>query len=180
MGSYLLETFASDLVETALNSELEIFHRNDRILQRFELENILSDLAKGYRVNKNTAYVALCIILQVGGSITNKKSNIRVKIENTQFESRRINIIIMKHCKDLTPRQFARQMANDIFLVSKKYSIIGNAYLSLLRQYSHFLVDNSLDDKFWSSDFQVDNPSCPQHIRQALRTRYNDKFTRRK
>lgn len=180
MNLILLDTFASDLVKNALSLNIEVFERPTYILRRSDLENIISDLSKGYRVDKNLAYVALCVMLQVGGSITNKKSNIRIRIDNTQFESRRINIIIMKHCKNLTPRQFARQIANDIFLVSERYQIPGNAYLSLVRQYSHFLVDNQTKDKFWASDFQVDNPNCPKHIRQALRTRYNDKFMRRK
>lgn len=175
-----LDTFASDLVKNALSLEIKVFERPNYVLHRYELENIINDLSRGYRVDKNLAYIALCVMLQVGGSITNKKSNIRIRVDNTQFESRRINIIIMKHCKDLTPRQFARQIANDIFLVSQKYNVPGNAYLSLLRQYSHFLIEDQPKDKFWAADFQVDNPNCPKHIRQALLTRYNDKFIRRK
>jgi hypothetical protein len=51
--------------------------------------------------------------------------------------------------------------------------------VSLRRQYSHLLTENAEEEKFWAADFQLDNSNCPEYIRVALRTRYNDKFVKK-
>lgn len=137
------------------------------------------DIARHYNVPNNLAYIGLCSTLQAGGTNKNKRSNIKITIAGIGFESRKVNEFINRYCKNITPRQLARIISNDIYLVSKRYNITGNAYVSLKRFYPHLLIEQEFE-RFWASDFQAENPSCPEYIRTALRHRYVDKFTSQK
>lgn len=141
-----------------------------------DVASLVDDVAKAYSCEPPKAYAGICCTLQGGGSNSNKRSKIKITIAGTQFESSKINEAIRKHLK-VSPRQFAKAIADDIFQVSKRHGITGNAYVSLRRFYSQLLTEATDAEKFWASDFQLDNPNCPEYIRNALRQRYIDKFS---
>jgi hypothetical protein len=170
---------SSDLLEEALKTEISVQDRLDkRSLTKQQFDQVVGDVAKTYNCSPSVAYIGICSTLQAGGSNKNKRSNVKITIDKWSFESKKVNEAIAKHCKTLTPRQFARILGNDIFQISKKHGITGNAYVSLKRYYPNLLLSTDIDEKFWAADFQVDNPCCPEYIRNALRQRYADKFTK--
>lgn len=136
-----------------------------------------ADTCRHYGVPEPLAYIGVCSTLQAGGTNKNKRTNIKITVGGFSFEYKKINEFINRYCKNITPRQLARILSNDIFLISRKYKITGNAYVSLKRFYPQLLLETNPDEKYWAADFQAENPNCPEYIRTALRHRYVDKFT---
>ena len=172
---------SSDILKDALSENIaEVQDRPDnRSLTKQQLDSVVGDVAKTYNCPPSVAYIGICSTLQAGGSNKNKRSNVKITIDKISFESKKVNESIAKFCKTLTPRQFARILCNDIFLISKKYGITGNAYVSIKRYYPDLLLGTNIDERFWAADFQVDNLNCPDYVRNALRQRYADKFTKK-
>lgn len=171
---------SSGILQEALNEKIEVQDRPDnRSLTKQQLDQVVGEVARTYSCSHSVAYIGICSTLQAGGSNKNKRSNVKITIDKWSFESKKVNEIIAKHCKTLTPRQFARILGNDIFQISKKYGITGNAYISIKRYYPELLLGTNIDERFWAADFQVDNQNCPDYVRNALRQRYADKFTKK-
>jgi hypothetical protein len=169
---------ADDLLNEALAANVEVSNMPDKLTAtNKQINDIVTDISRHYNVPLTLGYIGLCSTLQAGGTNKNKRTNIKITIGGISFESRKINEFIYRYCKNLTPRQLARILSNDIFLIATKYKITGNAYVSLRRYYPQLLLETNPDERFWASDFQAENPNCPEYIRTALRHRYVDKFT---
>jgi len=143
------------------------------------VQRIINDTKNSYNVEPHVALIGIFATLQAGGTNKNKRSNVKITIQGTSFESKVINKHITNHLRDFTPRQFAMYFRNEIFRVAKAQNIMGNAYVSLRRQYSQLLTEASNEEKYWCADLQLDNENCPEYIRTALRQRYNDKFIKK-
>lgn len=122
-------------------------------------------------------------ILQLGGTNTNKKSSIKVTIGNNTFDSKGIQKCINRNVPGITARQFARFYANHIFKVAVKNDFVGSAWNSIRRSYSeNFNTEdpNSIYYKYWATEFQGDNPDCPEGVTDALHRRVKDRFSKEK
>lgn len=170
------DIIGGELLQKAANTKIEVRDRVDKAISQESFQKILNDIKNHYNVEEHVALLGLFATLQAGGTNKNRRSNVKITIQNISFESKTINKFITNNLRDFTPRQFAVYFRNQIFHVSKKQNITGNAFVSLRRQYSHLLTEAVEDEKFWASDFQLDNEQCPEYIRAALRQRYNDKF----
>lgn len=166
---------SKDLLLEALTVEAKVEPQKEKNITSEQLINFTTKVAEFYKIPNNIAYVGICSTLQAGGSNKNKRSNVKITIQGNVFESKKVNELIQQNLK-ITPRQLARIIANDIFVISSKHQITGNAYVSLKRFYPNLLTNESEDEKYWAADFQVDNIDCPEYIRNALRQRYADKF----
>lgn len=174
-----LPNMTEELLTEALKVEVLVKEQKTKEIGKKQITELVGKIADAYKTTNNIAYVGLCATLQAGGSNKNKRSNVKIVISNLSFESKKINEIISQQLK-ITPRQLARMIGNDIYQISTKHKITGNAYVSLTRFYSHLLTEASEKERYWAADFQVDNPNCPEYIREALRKRYADKFINRK
>jgi len=163
----------------AEESKVPVQDRVEKSVSPESFTRIIDGIKNKYNVEPHVAFIGLCATLQAGGTNKNRRSNVMITISNIRFQSKEVNKIITDNCKDFTPRQFASFFRDVIFRVSQAQNITGNAYVSLRRQYSHLLTENSDAEKFWAADFQLDNPKCPEYIRKALQQRYNDKFIKR-
>ncbi|MFB6225418.1 MAG: hypothetical protein ABEI13_03085 [Candidatus Paceibacteria bacterium] len=168
-----------DLLNSALNAKIEVTDRVEKTVKPDSFNAVINEVVSTYNVTPAIALVGLIAILQAGGTNKNKRSNVKISLGGTSFESKTINKVIAKHCPDFTPRQFATYFRNIIYMIARKHNITGNAYVSLRRQYSHLLSEASAEEKFWAADFQLDNPKCPEYLRNALQQRYNDKFVKK-
>ncbi|MGQ2957957.1 hypothetical protein [Agrobacterium sp.] len=174
-------TGISDLFEAAYTEDVAVSDKAEKKkITKKDLEAIVSDIARIYDTSTSLAYIGLCTTLQAGGTNKNKRSNVKITINNITFESIKVNEVIYRIVKNITPRQFARCIANDIFHIAVKHMITGNAYVSLKRYYPQLLLNSNPLETYWAADFQVDNIYCPDYIRTALRQRYADKFTANK
>lgn len=168
-----------ELLDQALALEIKVEPPKSQQLNAEQLNDVIQRTADQYKTDPSTAFVGICATLQAGGTNKNKRSNVKIKIKEIPFESKVVNEIIQKQTT-FTPRQFARQIANEIYKISEKHQITGNAYVSLRRFYAEMLTEITDTERYWAADFQIDNPNCPQYIREALRKRYTDKFANRK
>jgi hypothetical protein len=178
------------LVIQDLESQLQQFPpiTAESTISKEEVENLIQEAIKQYNVPFAIAYAAICCTLQAGG--TAKTANIKITLNTgpqglKTFESSEINKLIETHCNGHTPRQVAMFIRNDIFRVAKHFKITGNAHKYLTKNLNNYLyyetpsgtqipIENS---QYWSSDFQRDNPLCPEKIRKGLQIRYNTLFS---
>jgi|AntDeeMinimDraft_5_1070356.scaffolds.fasta_scaffold04846_2 hypothetical protein len=173
------EIIGKELMDQADKVETQVNQGVEKKVEQTDFRRIIDDVSENYKCPPATALIGTFSTLQAGGTNKNKRSNVKININTILFESKVINNIICKHCKDFTPRQFAVHFRNEIYHISKRHNITGNAYVSLRRHYSHLLTEVSPEEKFWASDFQLENPDCPDYIRTALLKRYNDKFIKK-
>lgn len=168
-----------NLMEEALKLESTAEQKQPtKTINKETFDKLIDEIAKDYKVIPAMAITGLFTTLQAGGTNNNKRSNVKISIGETIFESKTINAHIIKHCKGITPRQLAKIFANQIQRVATKYNITGNSYIYINRFHSNLLNHDSKspDEIQWCADFQIENPNCPEYIRKALKQRYNDKF----
>lgn len=164
----------SDLLKPAKEVKSE-FTKETQQFTKTQMDELIDSVSKYYNVPNHVAFLGIVATLQRGGTSRNKKSNVKVRFGQTNFESKTINAYITKVNKNFTPRQFARYFANEIFDIARSHDLVGNCYVYISRN-SPDILKGEKDEEYWSSDFQVDNPACPAHIRNALSARYNAKF----
>lgn len=169
------------LLDDALGLEITAVEVPAPKLDRKVLNTLVDAINAHYNCNSTgIAYAGICATLQAGGTNSNKRSNVKITLNNVKFESKKINELIRQITK-LSPRQLARFIANDIFMVSKKFNITGNAFVYIQRFHSTLLTElPGSDERYWASDFQLDNPNCDGNVKKALQARYADKFGAKK
>jgi hypothetical protein len=163
-----------DLMDPAKKVKSE-FTKESQQFTKTQTDELIETVSKYYNVPQHIALIGIISTLQRGGTSRNKKSNVKVRFAQTTFESKIINAYIVKANKNFTPRQFARYFADQIFDIARAHDLDGNCFVYISRNIPELITDNP-EERFWASDFQVDNPNCPQNIRNALNMRYNAKF----
>ena len=179
-SAFVKQCFDSDLIDPkllheVLNLKASVVSKPEKIITHETINTLRAEIGKIYKCPIPFAFLGLCSTLQAGGTNSSKGSNVIIKLDSYRFESKTINQVLRKVCKDFTPRQFATYLRNIIFSLSKRYKITGNAYSWLQRVYLGGQNEYP-DDKYWASDFQINNLQCPDHIRKALMARYNSKY----
>jgi hypothetical protein len=169
----------ADLVQEALslpnNAQLP---SNKPMLNSDIIRKAIKEVAIVYKTSPGKAFAGICCTLQAGGTSRGKRSNITIRLGENEFESKKINDILIKITK-ASPRQIAKFLANDIIAVAEHYNIIGNAYIYISRYHPQLLLQQAENEKFWCADFQMDNPNCPEYIQVALRVRFAEKFSKK-
>jgi hypothetical protein len=173
------DVIGGDLLKQAEETKVEVKDRVEKAVSPEAFHKIINDTKNHYNVEPHLALIGVFATLQAGGTNKNKRSNVKITVQNVSFESKVVNKFITNNLRDFTPRQFATYFRDYIFRVSRAQNITGNAYVSLRRQYPHMITEQSDEEKFWCADFQLDNENCPEYIRKALRQRYNDKFIKK-
>lgn len=168
------EEIFGDIINSAKAVKSEFVKENQQITRK-QANEVINSVAEYYSVPSHVALVGIAATLQKGGTSRNKKSNVKIRFAETTYESRIINSYIVKYNKNITPRQFARYFADQIFEICKAHDLDGNCYVYISRNLPEYLTDNK-DERYWASDFQVENPKCPENIKNALNIRYNEKF----
>lgn len=163
-----------ELLQPAKTIKLE-FIKEKQHFTKEQFDSLLRSVTSYYNVPIHLGLVGIFATLQRGGTSRNKKSNVKIKFAEISFESKIINSYIIKANKNFTPRQFARYFANQIFDISKAHDLEGNCFVYISRNLPEYLTNNR-EEKYWASDFQVENENCPLNIRNALNIRYNQKF----
>lgn len=169
----------NDLVQEALslpnNAQLP---SNKPALNPDIIRKAIKEVAIHYKTVPGKAFAGICCTLQAGGTSRGKRSNIKIRIGEHEFESKVINDILFKTTK-ASPRQIAKFLANEIVSVAEHYNITGNAFIYISRYHPQLLTQAVENEKFWCADFQMDNPKCPEYIQVALRVRFADKFSKK-
>jgi len=135
-------------------------------------EQFIKDVATSFKVSYEQASVGVAIICQKGGTAKKAQGTIYAIVDGVRMElSSVLNIMRSKNYK-FTLRQWARTNAEFIYKVGSAFGIHGDLAKKLGR------MDQSLseDDLYWLSNFQMDNGSCPDKVRNILLDHYNNMF----
>jgi hypothetical protein len=161
--------FDLDINQEDLDKNLLIGEQAPALVSEDETKKIVMEVAKKYNCTNKLAYIGICIICQKGGSARKAQPNIFVSIGGKKIELGGIRNAISTLKSSVTLRQFARTHATKIYTICKHYGIEGDLQKKALRVHPNM----SDDDKIWLSNFQMDNPDCPIHIRNFLIHHYN-------
>lgn len=126
--------------------------------------------------NEDEAFTALAIILQKGGTSKRAQGDIYAIVNNKRLTLRQIRDIMEAIRTNFTLRQWARTYATLIQQVSSHFGIEGDLAKKFRRESPELVSELSRNDFFWLSNFQQDNPNCPENVRKLIRKHFNDKF----
>jgi hypothetical protein len=132
---------------------------------------------KGGFPDTQSAIIATAITLQKGGCNSSKNTQITTTFNGISIDSKTINGLIRTACRNSSPRSFARQIALEIFKISKNYKVPGNLKIKLEKNYPqewNSIVDPDKD--YWAADFQSSTPDCPDSIKFLIRKNYQEMF----
>jgi hypothetical protein len=148
---------------------------NDDIVQD-TMEEIIRRNTKGEKNARRECYIAITIILQKGGTSKRMSGS-----QEAVYGDQSITLSsIREACKNnkITVRQLARTLREQIIDVMKTLDdpdLEGN----LARKFARAHPDATQEEKYWASDFQTDNPECPDRVREWLIADYTERFERK-
>ena len=134
---------------------------------------LINILAKQLSCSADTAFVILSLICQKGGTAKRAQGNIFTIVDGLRVDLNTIRELIKKHNLNITIRQWARTNATNIYIVCETHSVRGD----LAKKLSRNRPDLQESDLIWMSNFQMDNPDCPENVRRLLLDHYNNMFS---
>nr|UIB38920.1 hypothetical protein [Trentepohlia sp. YN1317] len=135
-----------------------------------ELFNILEEISKDRKCNHADAFKALALLAQIGATSPRAQENVKVTLNKTDFKIGTIRNLLKTQKRTL--RRLAKTYATEFKDISEQSNISGNLFNKINLHYPSLNIEPK--NKFWYSDFQSDNPECPEEIRFHINTYYND------
>lgn len=120
-------------------------------------------------------FAAAAIIIQKGGTSRRASSQQEVTYGSARMTLGEIRDMCNGH--KMTVRQLARACRDEIYEMIKGLDdekLGGNLAKRFEREYP----DATLEEKMWASDFQTDNPNCPERVRRWLINDYERRFSK--
>lgn len=139
------------------------------------IKAVVREVGRVKNINKTTNNVteidtdkALALIAglcQAGGTNRSAGGNVQYNLGTIQLTA----VEFQKICQEFggrgTARQFARTLCNEIHRIAEIFGIEGD----LARQMLLDVPTMTTDMKIWCSNFQSENPSCPEEVRNWLK-----------
>jgi hypothetical protein len=115
---------------------------------------------------KRIALVGISILFQKGGTTRACDSNLCAKFNNYDFKLGSFRKVLNDLKLSKSERKFARNLGTKIGLIAVELDLPGNLSkkIPILNPYIEF----SRTELAWMSDFQRDNPDCPEKIRSLI------------
>lgn len=138
------------------------------------LEEVKSKV--GYK-SREQAAGAIGILCQLGGAAKNCNGELSTDIFGREFKLQTLRTILKRNKKKDNIRKFARSLDKYIHRVCWKLGIPGNLYKRISSHNPEKVENFSISNKAYMSDFQLENPEIPTHIKRLIiesRT-YNNK-----
>ena len=123
---------------------------------------------------KETAWILLTGVLQLGGSNQKAGNSISYTVGEYTLTSQQLTNNIKKVVKNGTNRQLARSVANDVATIAITLNIPGDLHSQMALEFPNM----SDAEKVWCSNFQTQNPNCPDNVREWLVENYKSRFNR--
>jgi hypothetical protein len=163
------DPFSFDLTQEDLN-EIQIkVEKAPALASEEDATKVVAAVAKKHNCSMKTAVSAMYIICQKGGTARKAQPNIYATVNGTRIDLGSIRECITKLKISMTLRQFARTYATQIYTISAYYGVDGDLCKKAERIFPNILQS----EKYWISNFQMDNPDCPQNIRNYLVNHFN-------
>ena len=137
-----------------------------------ELYKILGEIAKNRKCSEADAFKALALLSQIGATSPRAQEHVKVTLNGIDFKIGLIRNILKSVTQKRTLRRLAKTYATEFHNMSKKSDIAGNLFNKIKLNYPNANIKDQ--DRHWYSDYQSDNPDCPETIRHQINTYYQD------
>ena len=149
--------------------------RNSNKFSEETVQTILSEIISTLGIDQpEIAWILIIGVLQTGGSNQKAGNSISYTLNEFTLTSQQLNNIIKKITKNGTNRQLARSIADDIVDISISIDLPGDLHAQMLLEHP----DLTNLEKVWCSNFQTQNPNCPDRVREWLVINYKSRFNR--
>jgi hypothetical protein len=140
-----------------------------------EVEQILDLITEKLTITDNNITLILVAgVLQLGGSNQKSGNAVTYNLGEYSLSSQQLNNFIKKIVKNGTNRQLARTIADEIAEIALAINIPGDLHTQMLLEYPNI----SDTEKAWCSNFQTQNPNCPENVRKWLVENFRSRFNR--
>lgn len=141
-----------------------------------QAEKVTLAFSEQQQVPRSIATAAISILLQSGGTARGCDGNLSCTISDKIFKLSQVRRVLndqkLKNCE----RKLARTLAEPIAMLSLKYKVEGNLSKQIIRL--HPEREFSLKDRVYLSDFQADNPECPEILRKFILETFEKRRTK--
>lgn len=156
-------------------SNIKKDHLKNTFIDENTTDKIVEETREIFKLNsKEEAFILITGLLQRGGSNKNAINSVKFSYNNTILSAKEFQNIISRIKKNITNRQFARSVANDIVKVGLLLGIEGDLSNQMKYEYPNLTKEEAV----WCSNFQTSNPNCPPKIRNWLVKNYRNRFNR--
>lgn len=163
-----------------LHSELKKNTRksNSKNLNKFtedEVIKITNLITESLTIrDDNITMILIAGVLQLGGSNQKAGNAVSYNLGEYSLSSQQLNNFIKKITKNGTNRQLARTLADEIAEIAIALNIPGDLHNQMLLEFPNL----SETEKTWCSNFQTQNPNCPENVRKWLVENFRSRFNR--
>jgi hypothetical protein len=142
------------------------------LVSEVDSKKLISAISTEMNMTADQAALGLAIICQKGGTSKKAQGTIYAVIDGNKIDLNTVRRIMREKGLAFTLRQWARTHATEIYEVSAHFSIEGD----LAKKVARNKPEVTQDEKYWLSNFQMDNPNAPQNVRDMLMDHYNSLF----
>ena len=133
---------------------------------------LVTAVADQLKITSTAAFALIAIIIQKGGTSKKAQGNIYAIVNGTRLDLNTLREIAKKANFTFTLRQWARTYGTMIFKTCYAHGIEGD----LAKKISRNRPEIQDEEKIWLSNFQMDNPNCPENVRKLLLEHYQSLF----
>jgi|JI91814BRNA_FD_contig_123_69701_length_3523_multi_3_in_0_out_1_1 hypothetical protein len=149
---------------------------NAALVSEAESKKLITAVASEANVTEDQAALALAIICQKGGTSKKAQGTIYAIVDGTKIDLNLVRRVMKDRTLNFTLRQFARTLATEIYTICAHFGIEGDLSKKIARNRPEITTD----EKYWLSNFQMDNPNCPINVRELLMNHYESLFPGKK
>lgn len=135
-------------------------------LSNLQTTNVVELFAQKNKLTTNQAKIVIAMLFQAGGTNRSCDGNLQVSIFDKEIKLASLRKCLSECKLRGSERKLARSLATEIYKISLTLNIPGNLAKKIAREYPD--RDFSIEQAAWLSEFQAENPDCPDEIRQLI------------
>lgn len=143
-------------------------------LTELQAKEVVAIFAEKQKISINQSLTVITLLFQSGGTNKSCDGNLLIRIFGKEFKLANLRKVLAECKLKAGERKLARFLANDIATIALELEIPGNLAKQIQRDYPQRKF--TMEETVWLSEFQVDNPKCPEESRQLI----SDTFKNRK
>lgn len=142
------------------------------LVSKEDSDKFITLLAAKTKMDPVATFTGVCIICQKGGTSRKAQGTVYAVVNGIKMDLNLVRNVINELKIGFTLRQWARTYASEIYEVSQYFDIEGDLSKKIARNSPSVTAE----ERFWLSNFQMDNPNCPQNVRNMLMAHYKTLF----
>lgn len=147
--------------------------RQESQLSKEESITILNNLKEEKKLPSiENALVLVTGLAQVGGSNSNANVNAKFTHNGVTITAMELKNSIKKITKNGTIRQLCRALADEIAEIAMAMKLEGDLARTMRQEHSEITPEEAI----WCSNFQTNNPNCPDKVKEFLKDNYRKRF----